>query len=101
MQIEFDRLHIVFKGPAPRVGHAAHGARLFAFEGLFDGYVVGFAQFVDLYTQVARCGLRLLFQINEVGFDRTHQNTDNGQPQLRVQQGIELFHFLTLYLWLR
>ena len=88
LEIALQRRHVVLEGFQARGRDAADGAGLFALEGFLHFDVACCRQFVDLHTQVARRGSRLLLDIRELGFLRADQQRHHGQSQLRVQQWV-------------
>lgn len=85
IEVALQSLHIVLKSFQSCGRDAADGARLLALEGLFNLDVACRREFVNLYTQVASRGSRLLLDVRELGFLGTDEQRHDGESQLRVQ----------------
>ena len=84
-----ERLDVFGEGVAAGIGDAADGAGHPAPECLLDGYVPRFGEFVELHGEIACRGSRLAAYEDEVGALDPYEYRHDGQPQLRVQQGIQ------------
>ena len=88
IEIILQRIDVFTERLPSFLADTAEGAGALALEGLLYLYVARRRELVDLHTQVARRGSRLLLDVGELGLVGTDEQRHDGKSQLGVQQWV-------------
>ena len=81
-KILLQRLHIFLHRFPASGSDPAGSTRPFAYKAFFHLDISGFTQLIQLHTEVSRCRLGLLFQVNELSLLHRQQNRHYSQAKL-------------------